>query len=152
MQVQQRVDLVSCLARNIIPLRKCAFANLSDRLYRVCIENPGNYCLKTRPFQGLDVQVMSWQDATKVPNSGNKLIIIGTDSQSQLHIRIFKSDGKHINRDETQLPSGEAEAISTLKQYLSGLKSPDKLSDEEKAHITTEVESILGRSPYILGY
>src|SRR5271166_4816895 len=45
MQVQQRVDLVSCLARNIIPLRKCAFANLSDRLYRVCIENPGNYCL-----------------------------------------------------------------------------------------------------------
>src|SRR5271165_4783760 len=46
MQVQQRVDLVSCLARNIIPLRKCAFANLSDRLYRVCIENPGNYWLK----------------------------------------------------------------------------------------------------------
>ena len=43
---------MSCLARNIIPLRKCAFANLSDRLYRVCIENPGNYCLTRRSRKG----------------------------------------------------------------------------------------------------
>ena len=31
---------------NISRFHKCAFANLSDRLYRVSTENPGNYCLK----------------------------------------------------------------------------------------------------------
>src|SRR5271166_1489326 len=31
--------------RNIIHFHKCAFANLSDRLYRFSTENPGNYCL-----------------------------------------------------------------------------------------------------------
>ena len=31
--------------RNIIQFHKCSFANLSDRLYRISTENPGNYCL-----------------------------------------------------------------------------------------------------------
>src|SRR5271165_2026693 len=35
----------SCLVRNIIQFHKCAFANLSDRLYRISTEKPGNYCL-----------------------------------------------------------------------------------------------------------
>jgi len=34
------------LVRNIIQFHKCAFANLSDRLYRISTEKPGNYCIK----------------------------------------------------------------------------------------------------------
>ena len=36
--------------RTIIQFHKCAFANLSDRLYRISTEKPGNYCIDGDDF------------------------------------------------------------------------------------------------------
>src|SRR5208337_664406 len=47
-----RSGFASCLVRNIIQFHKCAFANLSDRLYRISTENPGNYCIRVPREKG----------------------------------------------------------------------------------------------------
>src|SRR5262245_57647351 len=74
---------------------------------------------------GFDLRLMSWGDGSGVPTSGNNLVIVGTDNNGLLHIRIFDAGGNRVmDKDETQLPASQAGAITTLKQQLSGLLPP----------------------------
>jgi hypothetical protein len=71
---------------------------------------------------GFDLGLMPWGDGTRVPTSGKHLVIVGTDNNDRLHIRIFDHDGDRVtDTDETKLPPAQAEAILALKQKLPGL-------------------------------
>ena len=66
------------------------------------------------------------------PTSGKNLVVVGTDNDGLLHIRIFDAAGNRIkDTDETQLPA-QAAAIATLKQQLPGLLPPHVLTDAER--------------------
>jgi hypothetical protein len=96
---------------------------------------------------GFDLRLMSWGDGTKVPTSGKHLIVVGTDNNNLLHIRIFDQDEKPVtDTDETKLTPAQSQAILTLKQRLPGLLPPHVLTDEEKAQIRKEVTSIVGQT------
>jgi hypothetical protein len=71
---------------------------------------------------GFDLGLMPWGDGTRVPTSGKHGVIVGTDNNDLLHIRIFDHDGDRVtDTDETKLPPAQAEAILALKQKLPGL-------------------------------
>ena len=90
-----------------------------------------------------DLRLMSWGDGSGVPTSDKNLVIVGTDNNSLLHIRIFDANGERVtDTDETKLPSTQEGAISTLKQQLPGLQSHE-LSGDEKTNVITEVTSIV---------
>ena len=94
---------------------------------------------------------MSWGDGSGVPTSGNNLVIVGTDNDGLLHIRIFDAEGNRItDTDETKLPSTQAGAISTLKQQLPGLLPPHVLTAAETAEVITEATSIVGQTLGVL--
>jgi len=96
---------------------------------------------------GFDLQLMSWGDGTGVPTSGNNLVIVGTDNNNLLHIRIFDQDGNRVTDiDETKLPPAQAQAILTLKQQLPGLLPPHVMTDAEKAQVLREATSIAGQT------
>jgi hypothetical protein len=89
---------------------------------------------------------MPWGDGSGVPTSGKNLVIVGTDNNSLLHIRIFDANGNRVtDTDETKLSSTQVAAISTLKQRLPGLQS-HVLSGDEKTQVITEVTSIVGQA------
>jgi hypothetical protein len=95
-----------------------------------------------------NVTLVSWGDGSKVPGSGENLVIVGIDNNNVLHIRIFDGGGtRKTNADETQLPGTQAMAIKTLKQQLPGLLPPHVLSSAEHAQLIAEVTSILGQTP-----
>jgi hypothetical protein len=99
------------------------------------------------PLDGYDLQLMSWGDGSGVPTSGNRLVLVGTDTAGMLHIRIFDAAGNRVtDTDETKLP-GKAGPISTLKQQLPGLLPPHVLTGAEKAPVLQELTSILGQTP-----
>src|SRR5262245_25427481 len=80
---------------------------------------------------GFDLRLMSWGDGSGVPTSGKDLVVVGTDDNGLLHIRIFDAIGNRTkDTDETQLPS-QAAAIATLKQQLAGLWPAHGLTDRE---------------------
>ena len=100
---------------------------------------------------GYDLQLISWGDGSAVPTSGDNLIIVGTDNNGLLHIRIFNADGSRItDTDETKLPSTQAGAISTLKQQFPGLLPPHVLTAAETAQVITEATSIVGQTLGVL--
>jgi hypothetical protein len=93
-----------------------------------------------------DLRLMSWGDSSGVPTSGRNLVIVGTDNNGLLHIRIFDANGKEVaNKDETQLPDTQAGAISALKRRLPGLLPPHALNADEKVKLVIEVASIAGQ-------
>ena len=93
---------------------------------------------------------MSWGDGSGVPTSGKNLVVVGTDNNGLLHIRIFDAAGNRIkDTDETQLPA-QAAAIATLKQQLPGLLPPHVLTDAEKAQVIAEATSIVGQTRRVL--
>jgi hypothetical protein len=95
---------------------------------------------------GFDLRLMSWGDGSGVPTSGKNLVVVGTDNNGLLHIRILDAAGNRIvDTDETQLPA-QAAAIATLKQQLPGLLPPHVLTDAEKAQVTGEATSIVGQT------
>src|SRR5205823_916959 len=78
--------------------------------------------------EGFDLRLMSWGDDSGVPTSGNNWVIVGTDNNGLLHIRIFGASGNPLtDTDETKLPTTQASAILTLKQQLPGLLPPHVL-------------------------
>jgi multidrug efflux pump subunit AcrB len=94
----------------------------------------------------IELNLMSWGDGSKVPTAGNNLVVVGTDNDGRLHIRIFDASGGMLtDTDETKLPSSQAVAISTLKQQLPGLLPPLVLTDAGKSKIITEATSIAGQ-------
>jgi hypothetical protein len=97
--------------------------------------------------RGYDLQLMSWGDGSGVPTSGRNLVIVGTDNDGRLHIRIFDANGDEVtDTDETKLAATRAGAISTLKQRLPGLSPPRVLTLAEKARLVDEATSIVGQT------
>jgi hypothetical protein len=93
------------------------------------------------------LQLMSWEDGTRVPTSGHALVIVGTDKNNLLHIRVFNSMGDRVtDTDETRLPPAHARAISTLKQQLPELLPPHVLTDAERAQILGEATLLVGQA------
>jgi hypothetical protein len=101
-------------------------------------------------IQGYDLRLMSWGDGSGVPTSGSNLVIVGTDNNGLLHIRIFDHAGiKVTDQAETKLPT-QAEAIQILKQRLPGLLPPHVLIDTEEAQLIGEATSIVGHTPWTI--
>ncbi len=99
---------------------------------------------------GYDLRLMSWGDGSGVPTSGSNLVIVATDNNGLLHIRIFDASGNKVtDTAESRLPPTQAGAISALKQQLPGLLPPHVLTGAEKARLVSEATSIVGqtRSP-----
>jgi hypothetical protein len=97
---------------------------------------------------GYDLRLMSWEDGSRVPTSGNNLVIVGNDNNGLLHIRIFDADGNRVkDTDETRLPNTHAGAISSLRQQLPGLLHPHVLTDDEKAGVIAQATSIVDQIP-----
>jgi hypothetical protein len=95
---------------------------------------------------GFDLRLMSWGDGSGAPTSGKNLVVVGTDDNGLLHIRIFDAAGNRVNdTDATQRPA-QAAAIATLKQQLPGLLPPHELTDAEKAQVIAEATSIVGQT------
>jgi serine/threonine protein kinase/formylglycine-generating enzyme required for sulfatase activity len=94
-----------------------------------------------------DLCLMSWGDGSGVPTSGKGLVIVGTDNNGKLHIRIFDDGGVRVtDTDEARLNATMAEAISKLKKRLPGLLPPHVLTDAEMAQVLDEATSIVGRT------
>src|SRR5262249_8085346 len=94
-------------------------------------------------FKRCELRLLSWGDGAEGPTSGNDLVIIGIDNKDQLRIRIFDADGdRETDTAETSLPPAQAEMISSLKQQLPGLLSPQHvLSEYEKIVVIAAVTS-----------
>ena len=96
---------------------------------------------------GFDLQVMRWEDGTGVPPEGNNLVIVGTDVNDRLHVRIFNWEGKRVkDRDETKLDPAQAQAILALKRQLPNLLPPRVMSDGEKVRVLREIATISGKA------
>ncbi len=94
------------------------------------------------------VQVVAWGDGSGVSTSGNNLFLVGTDSNSRLHIRIFDPSGNLVtDTDETQLPAGRAAAIAALKLQLPGLLRPHVLTNAEIDQVINQATVIVGQVP-----
>ena len=90
---------------------------------------------------------MSWGNGSKVPTSGNKLVILGIDNHDRLHIRIFDAGGKSVmDTDESKLSDSQVVAILTLKRQLQGLLAPHVLTGGEKARVIKKVTSIVAQT------
>lgn len=82
---------------------------------------------------GYDLRLASWGDASQVPTSGKNLVIVGTDNQAKLHVRVFGASGKCVlDADETKLRGGQ---IALLKRKLPELSPPHVLLDDEKTWV-----------------
>jgi hypothetical protein len=91
-----------------------------------------------------DLRLMSWGNGSRVPTSGNKLVILGIDNNDLLHIRIFDAGGKGVmDTDETKLSDAQAVAIATLKRELSGVLPSHELTGARKARLIRRVRSIV---------
>jgi tetratricopeptide (TPR) repeat protein len=98
---------------------------------------------------GFDLRLVSWGDGNGVPTSGIDLVIVGTDKNNQLHIRVFDSNGNRVtDTDETRLPPAQAQAISALKQQLPGLLPAHVLTDAERAQVLEATTSIVGQTQH----
>jgi serine/threonine protein kinase len=97
-------------------------------------------------MSGFDLRLMSWGDGSEVPTSEKNLVVVGTDNDDLLHIRIFDAAGNRIkDTDETQLPD-RAGAVASLKQQLPGLLPPHVLTVAENEQVIAEVTSIVGQT------
>jgi predicted O-methyltransferase YrrM len=96
---------------------------------------------------GYDLELMSWGDGSGVPTAGIKSIVVGTDNNGLLHIRIFDAKGNKItDMDETELPATQDGAISILKQKIPGLLPPYDVTGHERTRLVSEVRSIVGQT------
>jgi hypothetical protein len=74
------------------------------------------------------------------------LVVVGTDDDNRLHIRIFDDAGKRVtDAVETEHPS-QAGAIATLKEQLTDLLPPHVLTDAEKKRVIRDGTSIIGQT------
>jgi hypothetical protein len=97
-------------------------------------------------LRGYDLRLMSWGDGSGVPASGKKLVILGIDNDSRLHIRSFDAEGKLSDTDETKLPPAQAGAIAALKQRISGLLLKHVLTSAEAIQLQRDLTSILDQT------
>ncbi len=99
-------------------------------------------------LKDFDLRLTPWGDGTGVPTSGTALVIVGTDGDNRVHVRVFDRDGHRVtDTDETKLPPAQAQAILTLKQRVPGLLPPHVMTDPDKERILGAVASILRQNP-----
>jgi hypothetical protein len=81
-----------------------------------------------------------------IPSKGeNQVVVAGVGNV--LHFRIFDQDGNAvIDTDETKLPS-QVERISDLKNQLTNLWPPHKLTERDKIRVIAGVATIVGQIP-----
>jgi hypothetical protein len=102
--------------------------------------------IRTLHWLGFDLRVMSWGNGSGVPTTGRNMVVVGTDHNGLLQIRIFDATGKRItDTDETRLPAQRA-AIATLKRQLPGWLPPRVLTEAEKAQVIREVASLVDQT------
>jgi subtilisin family serine protease len=100
-------------------------------------------------WNGFDVQFVRWGDGAGVPAWGNNLVVVGTDNETVLHVRIFGAAGNLVaDTDETKLPAARVAAVAALKRQLPGLLPPHAPTDAEKAQVIRDVESIVGQTSW----
>jgi HNH endonuclease len=90
--------------------------------------------------------LMSWGDGTGEWDQGNKKVIVGTDNNNSLHIRVFDDLGSCVRDiDETtpstRLMSIQQSLISTLKQLL-GLLAQREPNKTERDQVIEQAISI----------
>jgi hypothetical protein len=94
-----------------------------------------------------DLRLMPWGDGSGVPTSGKNLVIVGVDKAGQLHIKIFKDDGKlDVDVVEGNFTT-QAGAIAALKQQLTALSARVPTATE-RFQVIAKVATILGRTDY----
>ena len=99
-------------------------------------------------MRDFDLRLMPWGDGTGVPTSGTALVIVGTDGDNRVHVRIFDQDGHRVtDTDETKLPPAQAQAILILKRRVPGLLPPHVMTGPEKERILGAVASIVHQNP-----
>jgi hypothetical protein len=82
-----------------------------------------------------DLQVVSWGDGSAVPTTGSLLMVVGTDPQGLLHIRMFNHDGFRIlDGDETTYPE-----IASLKQQVLAYQAGKQFITEVNGNITVNI-------------
>ena len=98
---------------------------------------------------GRDLRLMdSVKDVSDLPREGKNLIVV-TDINNVLHLRVFDSDGKMaVDTDEHKL-TDKVQQVEELKQQLKRLPHPDELTGKEKDRLIIAVTSIVSRNlPY----
>jgi predicted ATP-binding protein involved in virulence len=135
------LEAVRKAIKSVVPGTKRAYWDLDfDELVIVTEHSLGDPT-------GYDLRIGSWGDGSEVPTSGRNLVIVGTDHNDRLHIRIFDASGNGVtDTDETKLPATQAGAISTLRQRLSGWSPPHVPTAAERAELVSEVTSIVGQT------
>jgi hypothetical protein len=97
------------------------------------------------PVTQANLQLVPWGDGTGVQSWGNNLVLVGTDTNGKLHVRVFDAAGNRLlDTDETQLSASQAAYIATLKQQLPGLMPPHVLTAAEKSAVLSSVNTIVG--------
>ncbi len=90
------------------------------------------------------VKSISWGNGSGVPSKGKSLILVGTDNDDLLHIRIFNGSGKLVtDTNESLLPDSRAFEIMVLKEYLTTYGVGHVFTDNETIQVITEVSSIV---------
>ena len=93
-----------------------------------------------------DLRPLPWGDGSRVPSSGQNLVIIGIDDNKHLCIRIFDADGTRVrDTDETKLSTTQGHLIATLKQQLPDLL-PHVLTRDKKAQVITNAISLVDQT------
>ena len=108
--------------------------------------------MASRTLEGYDLRLMSWGDGSEAPTSGSNLVVVGSDKDGLLHIRIFDAGGNEVtDLDENQMEATRAGAIASLKRKLTGLLPPHVLTLAEKARLVGEATSIVGQTDPLTG-
>jgi cobalt-zinc-cadmium efflux system outer membrane protein len=114
-------------------------------------KNPPNLTSKRfNAILGPQLESTSWGDGSQVRRSGNNLVIVGTDNQGLIHIRIFDIGGNRVkDTDETaELRRRPSPDFSTLKKLLTDFSTLKKPTHAEKTQhdsdVISEVMSIVG--------
>jgi hypothetical protein len=95
----------------------------------------------------LELQVVDWGDGAEVPATGANLVIVGTDRDGLLHIRIFDPDGtRTTDAVETEFPGDQDIAIRELKERLPDLLPSPELTNAERKKLFDLVASIVGQA------
>ena len=103
----------------------------------------GGLAADRRRANRFDLRLMSWGDGSMVPTSGKSLVVVGTDHDDLLRIRIFDATGNRLpDKDETQIPD-QVTHIGSLKQQIAGLQFPYVLNEDEKDRAMEQVSRIV---------
>lgn len=108
----------------------------------------GGYTQPARSGHGLGL--MSINDVSNLPNSGNGLVVVARDTTTgDPYFRIFDRAGKRVVGKPEADVGNKSNEISALKQYLAPLWRNPEVNAQQTGHILDLVTSITGHPPRI---